>query len=222
VYDIAIIGGGSGGYAAALYAPHFGLSVALIERDKVGGVCLHRGCIPAKAWLQTAAVFAQVAGAADFGVHASEPSLDWARALERKNGIVSKHHKGLEGILKKRGVDLLEGTGRLEQPGVVSVTGLDGSSQTVEARSVIVATGSTPRTIPGYDIDGDRIVTSDHALDWPSQPSRVAVIGAGAIGAEFASFLADMGSEVHLFEALDQILPGVDPGAARVLERTLK
>lgn len=222
MYDIAIIGGGPGGYAAALYAHNFGLSVALVERDEVGGTCLHRGCIPAKTWLQTAAVFSSVAGAAEFGVEASQPSLDWTKALERKNGIVHKHHTGLAGLLKKRGVTILEGTGRLERPGVVSVSGSDGTSQTVEAGNVIVATGSTPRTIPGYDIDGDRIVTSDHALDWPSQPDRVAVVGAGAIGAEFASLLADVGTEVHLFEVADQILPGMDPAAAKVLDRALR
>lgn len=221
MYDIAIIGGGPGGYAAALYAHNFDLSVALVERDKVGGTCLHRGCIPAKSWLQTASVFSEVSGASEFGITVPKPQLDWGKALERKNGIVHKHHTGLAGLLKRRGVDIIEGAGRLAEPGVVAVTGADGNSQQVEARSVILATGSSPRTIPGYDIDGDRIVTSDHALDWPARPERVAVIGAGAIGAEFASLLSDLGSTVHLIEALPQILPGVDAAAADVLDRAL-
>ncbi len=219
--DVAIIGGGPGGYAAALYAHNFGLSVTLVEKDKVGGTCLHRGCIPAKAFLHTAEVFTEVAAAADFGVKTSEPVLDWSKALERKNGVVDQLHTGLSGLMKQRKVEVVQGEGRLAAPGIVDVVGADGSQQRIEARSVIVATGSVPRSIPGYDIDGVRIVTSDHALDWSELPDRVAVIGAGAIGAEFASMLIDLGSEVHLFEVLDQVVPGAEPRAARVLERAL-
>ena len=221
MYDVAIIGGGPGGYAAALYAHNFGLSVALVEKDLVGGTCLHRGCIPAKSWLQTAEVFTEVGRAGDFGVDTSEPSLDWGRALERKNSVVDQLHKGLTGLLKNREVETIEGTGRITAPGMVEVTAPDGSTRRIEARSIIVATGSAPRSIPGYDIDGERIVTSDHALDWTSRPDRVAVIGAGAIGCEFASMLGDLGSEVHLFEALERVIPGSEPRAARLLERAL-
>ena len=117
MYDVAIIGGGPGGYAAALYAHNFGLSVALVEKAKVGGTCLHRGCIPAKAWLQTAEVFSEVAHAADFGVMTSEPTLDWGKALERKNGVVDQLHTGLSGLMKQRKVDVMEGTGRIVAPG---------------------------------------------------------------------------------------------------------
>jgi dihydrolipoamide dehydrogenase len=222
VYDVAIIGGGPGGYAAALYAHNFGLSVALVEKDPaVGGTCLHRGCIPAKAWLQTAEVFATVAGAGDFGVHASAPSLDWHAARERKDRVVNQLVSGLQGLLKKRKVDVVEGFGRLALPGAIEVTLPDGGSQRIEAGAVVLATGSVARTIPGYPIDGDRIVTSDHALDWPSQPGRVAIVGAGAIGAEFASLLTDVGSTVYLFEVLDQVVPGMEPEAARILDRAL-
>lgn len=221
MYDVAIIGGGPGGYAAALYAHNFGLSVALIEKDKVGGTCLHRGCIPAKAWLHTADVFTEVAGAADVGVVSSPPVVDWDRARRRKDAVVDQLHSGLNGLMKKRRVDVLAGFGRLAGRGTVDVTAADGAVSRIEAKTVIVATGSVPRAIPGYEVDGDRIVTSDHALDWPQQPQRVAVIGAGAIGAEFASLLADLGSTVHLFEVLDQVVPGVEPGAARVLARAL-
>jgi len=222
MYDVAIIGGGPGGYAAALYAHNFGLSVALVEKDTVGGTCLLRGCIPAKSWLRTAEVFTTVAAAADFGVTASQPSVDWAAALERKNRNVSQLVSGLQGLLKQRKVDVIQGVGRLAGPGAVDVTGPDGAVTRVTAAKVVLATGSVPRTIPGYPIDGERIVTSDHALDWPQRPRRVAVIGAGAIGAEFASLLVDLGSEVHLFEVLDQVIPGADPAAARVLDRALR
>jgi dihydrolipoamide dehydrogenase len=195
--------------------------VALVERDKVGGTCLHRGCIPAKSWLHTAEVFTEVGRAAEHGVITSAPSLDWNRALERKRSVVTQLFDGLEGLMKKRKVTVLSGTGRLAGRGVVDVAGADGTAQRIEARHVIVATGSSARTIPGYDIDGVGIVTSDHALDWSSRPDRVAVIGAGPIGSEFASLLADLGSTVHLFEVMDQVVPGVEPGAARVLARAL-
>jgi len=222
VYDVVVIGGGPGGYAAALYAHNFGLSVALVEKDKVGGTCLHRGCIPAKALLQTAEVFTGVAGAADFGVVTSQPVLDWERALERKNRVVSQLHTGLTGLMKQRKVEVVEGMGRIAAPGMVDVVGPDGSQQRIEGRAVIVATGSVARSIPGYEIDGVRIVTSDHALEWDAVPGRVAVIGAGAIGVEFASMLIDVGSELHLFEVMDQVVPGAEPRAARLLERSLK
>lgn len=221
MYDAAIIGGGPGGYAAALYAHNFGLSVALVEKAEVGGTCLHRGCIPAKAWLHTAEVFTEVGRAAEFGVNSSAPTVDWDVALERKNKVVGQLHRGLSGLLEKRGVEIVAGTGRLAGVGVVEVALDDGSTRRIEARSVIIATGSVARSIPGYEIDGERIVTSDHALDWPSRPERVAVIGAGAIGCEFASLLADLGSTVHLFEVLDQILPGSDAAVAKVLHRAL-
>jgi len=221
VHDVVIIGGGPGGYAAALYAHNFGLSVALVERDKIGGTCLHRGCIPAKALLQTAEVYTGVAGAAEFGVLTSEPVLDWNRALERKNAIVDQLHSGLIGLMKQRKIEIVEGTGSVAGPGMVDVTVSDGSHRRLEAPAVIVATGSVPGSIPGYEVDGVHIVTSDHALEWERVPGRVAVIGAGAIGVEFASMLTDLGSEVHLFEVMDQVVPGVEPRAARLLERAL-
>ena len=221
MYDEAIIGGGPGGYAAALYAHNFGLKVALVEREQIGGTCLHRGCIPAKSWLQTAEVFSEVAHAADFGVVTSAPSLDWTAALERKNAIVERLHTGLTGLIKRRKVDVFAGSGRLAGPRVVDIAMNDLSAEQIEARNVILATGSVPRSIPGYPVDGYRIVTSDHALDWENRPRRVAIIGAGAIGVEFASLLADLGSTVHLFEMMDQVVPGLEPQAARLLARAL-
>jgi dihydrolipoamide dehydrogenase len=146
-----------------------------------------------------------------------EPRFDGQVARERKDKVVGQLHKGLSGLMKARNVDIVEGYGTLAGPGRVQVNGT-----TLDGRNVIVATGSAPRSIPGYDFDGERIVSSDHALDWQQQPERVAVIGAGAIGCEFASMLSDLGSEVHLFELVDQILPGTDADVAKHLERALR
>jgi len=220
LHDVVIIGGGPGGYAAALYAHNYGLSVAMVEKDLVGGTCLHRGCIPTKAWLETAEVFAAVGAAGEFGVVASSPGLDWGRARERKSEIVGRLHRGLGGLLRQRGVEVVAGVGRLDLPGGARVATSEGERR-LEGRAVIIATGAVPRSIPGYEIDGQRIVSSDHALEWAERPERVAIIGAGAIGCEFASFLSDLGSKVYLFEVLPQILPGMEPEAAKVLHREL-
>jgi dihydrolipoamide dehydrogenase len=221
LHDIVIVGGGPGGYASALYAHNFGLSVALVDDERPGGACLIRGCIPAKQWLHVAEVFATVSHAAEFGVITEQPSLDWAAALARKNQTVEGLVRGLGGLLQKKGTEVITGYGRLAGPGKVDVETEDGR-QTIEGRAVILASGSHARTIPGYDFDGERIVSSDHALDWPRRPNRVAIIGGGVIGCEFASFLVDVGSEVHVFEVLDQIIPGSDTEAAKQLQRQLQ
>ncbi len=218
MYDIVVVGGGPGGYAAALYAHNFGLSVALVTDERPGGTCLLRGCIPAKQWLHIAEVMSVVRHSAEFGVVAGEPELDWGAALARKNKTVDTLVKGLSGLLKQRNVEVIIGRGRLDGPRRVVVEGED---RVLEGRHVILATGSHARTIPGYEIDGTRIVTSDHALDWPARPERVAIIGGGVIGCEFASMLVDLGSQVTVFEVMDQILPGSDPDAARQLQRQL-
>jgi dihydrolipoamide dehydrogenase len=220
VHDIVVVGGGPGGYAAALYAHNFGLDVAMVNRERPGGTCLLRGCIPAKQWLQVAEVFSTVRHASDFGVIAGEPELDWEAAHARKENTVEGLVRGLEGLLKQRKVKLIEGFGRLDGPNAVVVE-TEGGEERVEGRNVILATGSHARSIPGYEVDGERIVTSDHALDWPDRPQRVAIIGGGVIGCEFATMLADFGSEVHVFEVLDQILPGTDATIARQLERQM-
>jgi dihydrolipoamide dehydrogenase len=221
VYDIVIVGGGPGGYAAALYAHNFGLSVALIDKERPGGTCLIRGCIPAKQWLQVAEVYKTVTHAAEFGVVADQPTLDWSAALARKNQSVEGLVRGLGGLLKKKGVEVITGFGRLAGSGKVVVE-TEEVTKTIEGGSVIMATGSHARTIPGYPIDGHKIVTSDEALDWPRRPNRVAIIGGGVIGCEFASFLVDLGAEVHVFEVLDQIIPGSDAEAAKQLQRQLQ
>jgi dihydrolipoamide dehydrogenase len=219
--DIVIVGGGPGGYASALYAHNFGLDVALVVDERPGGTCLIRGCIPAKQWLYIAEVYSTVTHAAEFGVNASQPEIDWQAALARKNQTVEGLVRGLGGLLKGRGVEVVTGFGRLAGDGKVEVETGEGD-RTVEGDKLILATGSYARTIPGYDIDGDKIVTSDHALDWESQPRRVGIIGGGVIGCEFASFLVDVGSEVHVFEMLDQIVPGTDAETAKALQRQLQ
>ncbi len=221
MYDVVIIGGGPGGYAAALYAHNFGLEVALVEKDILGGACLNRGCIPAKTWLHAADVFDTVRRAGDFGVVSSPPEINWQAALARKNDVVDRLVRGVTGLLKSRDVKIFDGFGRLVEAGV-AVDCADGTSIVLEARNVVVATGAVPRSIPGYDFDGTRIISSNEALDWTEQPERVAIIGGGVIGCEFASLLSDFGSEVHVFEALDQLLSGIDPDAVKVLARTFR
>ena len=220
MHDLVILGGGPGGYAAALYAHNFGLSVAMVSEERPGGTCLIRGCIPAKQWLQIAEVFNTVRNSSDFGVLVSEPELDWGAALARKQQTVEGLLKGLAGLLKQRKVEVITGRGRLDGPRTV-IAGTTEGERRLEGKNIIVATGSFARSLPGYGVDGVRIVTSDHALDWPTRPERIAIIGGGVIGCEFASFLADLGSEVHVIELFPQIIPGGDADAVKVLEREL-
>jgi dihydrolipoamide dehydrogenase len=217
-FDVVVIGGGPGGYAAALYGAAAGLRIAVVEKDRVGGTCLHRGCIPAKQFLETAHVHRTVAGAKEFGIEAGQPSVDFAVSQARKQKVVDQLWKGLQGLMKSRKITTISGTGRLTRDHIVKVD--DGTELT--APNVILASGSVPRTIPGFDFDGDVVVNSDHVLDLTQLPRSVAVIGGGAIGCEFASMMADLGVQVTLLEALPQILTGCDKDAANVVVKSFK
>ena len=221
-YDVVIIGGGPGGYAAALYGASAGLDIALIEKAKVGGTCLHVGCIPAKELLETASVHRAVTGAATFGIEAGETTVDWGVTQDRKQQVVDQLFKGLTGLLKQRKVTVYDGVGSLHADRRVTVSGGESGDVEMTGDAVIVATGSVRCTIPGFEVYGELVMTSDEFLARRTLPATAVVIGGGAIGCEFASTMADMGTQVTILEALPKILPGVDEDAAKIVERSFK
>ena len=194
--------------------------MAVVEKDKVGGTCLHRGCVPAKEFLETASVFRAVAGAKEFGVQASQPVVEFTISQDRKNRIVDQLFKGLSGLLHQRKAAVFPGVGRLLAGRVVEVTAQDGAVTVITGTNVVLASGSVPRTLPGFEVDGRYVLTSDELLDLRELPRSAAVIGGGAIGCEFASMLADLGVQVTLLEALPKILPGCDQDVANVIVRS--
>jgi dihydrolipoamide dehydrogenase len=218
-FDVVVIGGGPGGYATALYGASAGLSVAVVERDKVGGTCLHRGCIPAKEFLETAAVRRTVNDASQFGLETGEPKLDFSVSQRRKQQVVDQLFKGLAGLMKGRGITTFAGTGTLGAGHIVRVSG-ERETAEIHGEHVVLASGSVPRTIPGFEVDGRLVLTSDEVLALDQLPSEVAVIGGGAIGCEFASMFADLGTKVTLLEALPTLLPGCDEDIVKQLSRS--
>ncbi|MBM3673101.1 MAG: dihydrolipoyl dehydrogenase [Actinobacteria bacterium] len=219
-FDVVVLGGGPGGYAAALYGAAAGLRIALVEEQRVGGTCLHHGCIPAKELLQTAEVLRTVQTAKEFGVNAGEPTLDVRTSQARKHQVIDRLTKGLETLLKGREVTVISGTGAIADAAARRILVSEGTE--VAGNALVLATGSAARSLPGLDFDGSLILSSDHVLELEEVPRRVAIIGAGAVGCEFASMLADFGTEVTLLEALPRILPGVDAEVSVALARAFR
>jgi dihydrolipoamide dehydrogenase len=217
-YDVVILGGGSGGYATALRAGTLGLSVAMIEKDKVGGTCLHRGCIPTKALLHAGEVADAAREAAQFGVQATLDGVDMAGVNKYKDATVTRLYKGLQSTLKARGgITTIEGEGRLVGGTTVEVNG-----QRITGRNLVLATGSYSRTLPGLEIDGDRVITSDHALTLDRVPKSVVVLGGGVIGVEFASAWRSFGADVTIVEALPRLVALEDEEVSKAVERQFR
>ena len=216
--DLAILGAGSGGYAAALRAAELGMSVVMVERDKVGGTCLHRGCIPTKALLHAAEVADNAKeGPEKFGVKSTFEGIDMAGVNAYKDGVVSRLYKGLSGLVKSRQIEVVEGSGRL-----ASATSLQVGDRTIDARHVILATGSESKSLPGITIDGEKVISSDHALNLEHVPASVIVLGAGAIGCEFASVWNSFGATVTIVEALPHLVPLEEESSSKLLERQFR
>ena len=221
-YDVIIIGSGPGGYSAAVRAGQYGLKTALIEKDpKLGGCCLHVGCIPTKAFLHAADVWEHFLHPEEDGIHCDNPRLDFPLVLDRKNKIVAKHAKGVEFLMKKNKVDWIKGYGRLAGPGKVEVSA-DGGKQILEARNIVLATGSEARMLPGLKPDARRILTNIEILSLSEVPKTLAILGAGAVGVEFASAFSRFGSKVSIFEMLPRIVPVEDEEVSKELARVFK
>jgi dihydrolipoamide dehydrogenase len=220
-FDVVIIGGGPGGYASALYGAAAGLHIALVEKDIIGGTCLNRGCIPAKELLEAASVFRTVAGAAEFGVVSDSPKVDAEALFARKTQVVDKLVGGISGLLKNRKVTVLAGVGKLGADHVVTVTAADGTTTELAGTDIVLAAGSVPRLLPGFDVDGTTVLTSDEVFELTTLPDRVVIIGGGVVGCEFASMFCDLGSTVTLLEALPSLLPGADADVVRPVQRSL-
>jgi len=216
IYDVLVLGGGSGGYACALRSAQLGLRVALIERDKLGGTCLHRGCIPTKALLHAAEVADTAREGARFGVNSSVESIDMSAVLRYQQGVVSRLHKGLQGLVSAATIDYVDGFGEVTSPTTVRV-----GDRTLTGRRLVLATGSRARSLPGLEIGG-RVLTSDQALGLTQVPTSVIVLGGGVIGVEFASVFRSFGASVTIIEALPRLVPAEEESISKALERAFR
>lgn len=215
-FDIAVLGGGPGGYAAAIRAAQLGAKVALIEKDKLGGVCLNRGCIPTKAIIACTSLFEKVQKAESFGISAGEPTIDLVKVIERKNVIVAKIVKNLQGLIEKNKIEILNGEGKIIEPGSIKIGNRD-----VQSRTIIIATGSVPSCLPGLSFDQEKFLCSDDALESKEAPKQITIVGGGVIGIHFAAIYSTLGSEVTICEALPEILTGIDEEVVALVKRIL-
>ncbi|MFB5285275.1 dihydrolipoyl dehydrogenase [Peribacillus sp. Hz7] len=228
-YDLVVLGGGTGGYVAAIRASQLGMKVAVVEKDKLGGTCLHRGCIPSKALLRSAEVYHTVTQGPEFGVEVSNISINFLKMMERKQKIVDQLHQGVQYLMKKGNITVFQGDGRVlgssifsPQAGAVSVMRMDGDSEILVPKNLLIATGSRPRTLTGLEVDGISVITSDEALQLESLPKSILVVGGGVIGIEWASLLNDLGVDVQIVEFADRILPLEDAEISKEMTRLLK
>ncbi len=222
-FDVAIIGSGPGGYVAAIRAAQLGLKTAIVEKDKrLGGTCTLRGCIPTKQLLMSAHIYEQMQHAADFGVEASGIQLAFATVQKRKEKVVMKNSKGIEYLMKKNKITSFSGTGKLVLPGKIEVTSADGKKETIDSKHIILATGSVVRPIPGFETDGQRVVSSDHILELKEVPKSLIVMGAGAVGVEFASVYSRFGAATTIVELLPRLVPLEDEEVSKELEKSLR
>ncbi|MDA9645288.1 dihydrolipoyl dehydrogenase [Candidatus Actinomarina] len=218
---LTIIGGGPAGYAAALYANNFDLEVTLIESDILGGTCLNRGCIPAKYWLHLAELNHEINNASDYGIKVETSEIDWNKSASKRQDIISGLVNGIGMLLKSKKVNVIDGWGKIENEQSVLVKKEDGSETIIETDYILLATGSKPRELPSLQFDNDFIISSDSALKWEQPPKNVCIVGAGAIGCEFASALIDLGTNVTVVELEKEILPGLDKRTSGELRKQL-
>ena len=221
-YDLIVLGSGPGGYVAAIRGAQLGLKTAIVERELLGGICLNWGCIPTKALLRSAEIFHYMSHAKDYGLAADKISADLEAVVKRSRGVASQLNKGVTGLMKKNKIDVHMGTGKLVAKGKLAVTDKDGKTTELSAKNIIVATGARARDLPFAKADGKRIWTYRHAMTPAEMPSKLLVIGSGAIGIEFASFYNDMGSDVTVVEMLDRLVPVEDKDVSAHLEKALK
>ena len=222
VYDLVVIGGGPAGYAAAIRAGQLGKKVACVEAERAGGTCLNWGCIPSKALLKAAETVESIAHAQDFGVQVNDYTVDFVKVMGRSRDVSDRMAGGIEFLFKKNKVDYIRGTGHISVPGIVEVTAGDDKGKFLSTKNIMVATGCKARRLPNVEVDGERVMTSREALAMKSQPKSIAIIGAGAIGVEFAYFLNTLGTETHLVEMLDRIVPVEDEEISQALTRSFK
>jgi dihydrolipoamide dehydrogenase len=220
-YDLIVLGGGPGGYAAAIRAAQLGAKVALIEKEKLGGTCLNRGCIPTKAIIACTNLYDKIQKSENFGIKTENASIDLKKVVERKNRIVEKLVKGVEFLLEKNKIDLIRGTGKVLEPGKVEIEA-GGQRLEAEGKRIILATGSSPACLPNLNFDGEKFLCSDDLLDYCHIPNKLDIVGGGVIGLHFAEIYSTLGTEVTIYEVLPEILPGIDEEIIGSVKRILR